>query len=310
MSDTLDFMKKLNWFLEPISDLILFLFTSKTGFSILIILIIASIIYSVNSALRQRKLAYMAAKSYSARVPIIERLSIIVSVVGKILAKIIGNIPILLMVFIFMFFVVGLSKGISTMSEYIENQEKIKTLKSIVKQLDKRYKVAEVKVVDYDWTNDESQLDIKFFDYSQQGFVNKNQEISIKGNDIYFDAVILNFEYSEISSGNKINLALPYRVFSEDVPQEEGVRLSLTDEDGVPLIYKRNENEIYGMNSNKYYDGVAEITGYINDRDKAVKAGIRSIYGNAVHKRVKKGETFVIWVEQTGGMVIKRKNDF
>jgi hypothetical protein len=310
MNETLDFLEKLNWFLEPIADLVLFLFTTKTGFILLLLILILTTLFSVYNALKERKLAYMAVRSYSARIPFLEKLYIIGNVVSKIAIKVVSNVPVFLMVFLFLFMLVGFSKGISGISEYVENQEKIKELKSIVKQLDQRYKVAEIEVIDYSYISDESQLKIRFYDYAKQGFVNADQDITIKGNDIYFDAVVLNFDYSEIASGNKINLALPYRIFSEEVPQEEGIRLSLTDENGVPLIYKRTEDEIYGMAHEKYDEHVKELMQYITDKDKAREAGIRSVYGNAVHKKVRKGETIAIWVEQTGGLVIKDVKDF
>ncbi len=310
MNETLEFLEQLNWFLEPIADLVLYLFTTSTGFILLLLILILTIIFSVYNALKERKLAYMAAKSYSSRIPLLEKLYITGNVVSKIAIKVISNVPVFLMVFLFLFMLVGFSRGISGLNEYVANQEKIKELKSIVKQLDKRYKVAEIKVINYSYITNESQLEIRFFDYAKQGFVNDNQEVTIKGNDIYFDAVVLNFDYSEIAEGNKINLALPYRIFSEEVPQEEGIRLSLTDENGVPLVYKRTEDEVYGMAHEKYDERVKEIMQYITDKDKAREAGIRSIYGNAVHKKVKKGETIAVWVEQTGGLVIKNVKDF
>jgi Na+-transporting methylmalonyl-CoA/oxaloacetate decarboxylase gamma subunit len=310
MNETLEFLEQLNWFLEPIADLVLYLFTTSTGFILLLLILILTIIFSVYNALKERKLAYMAAKSYSSRIPLLEKLYITGNVVSKIAIKVISNVPVFLMVFLFLFMLVGFSRGISGLNEYVANQEKIKELKSIVKQLDKRYKVAEIEVINYSHITDESQLEIRFFDYAKQGFVNDNQEITIKGDDIYFDAVVLNFDYSEIAEGNKINLALPYRIFSEEVPQEEGIRLSLTDENGVPLLYKRTEDEVYGMSHEKYDERVKEIMQYITDKDKAREAGIRSIYGNAVHKKVKKGETIAVWVEQSGGLVIKNVKDF
>ena len=310
MNETLDFLEKLNWFLEPIANLVLFLFTTSTGFILLLLTFILTTLFSIYNALKERKLAYMAAKSYSSRIPFFEKLYIVGIVISRITIRIISNVPVFLMVFLFLFMLVGFSKGISGINEYVENQEKIKELKSIVKQLDQRYKVAEIEVVDYSYINDESQLKIRFFDYAKQGFINEDQELTIKGNDIYFDAVVLNFDYSEIAEGGKINLAIPYRIFSEDVPQEEGIRLSLTDENGIPLIYKRSEDEIYGMANDKYDKHIKELMSYITDKDKAREAGIRSIYGNAVHKKVRKGETIAIWVEQTGGLVIKNVKDF
>lgn len=310
MNETLDFLEQLNWFLEPIADLVLYLFTTKIGFIFLLLILILTSLFSIYNALKERKLAYMAIKTYSSRVPFFEKLYIIGNVISRITIKIISNVPVFLMVFIFLFMIVGLSKGISGINKYVANQERIKELKSILKQLDQRYKVAEIEVINYSYVSDESQLKIKFYDYAKQGFVNADQDITIKGKDIYFDAVVLNFDYSEISEGNKINLALPYRIFSEEVPQEEGIRLSLTDENGIPLVYKRTEDEIYGMAHEKYDERVKEIMQYITDKDKAREAGIRSIYGNAVHKKVRKGDKIAIWVEQTGGLVIKNVKDF
>ena len=115
---------------------------------------------------------------------------------------------------------------------------------------------------------------------------------------------------SEISTGTSKNIVLPYRIFSEKMPQEEGISLNLKDENGIPLIFKRGENEIYGMEVEKYTKHIQEIMSYITDEKKAKMAGIRSVYGNAVHKKVRKGETFTIWVEQTGGLVIKKAAQF
>lgn len=310
MNETLEFLEKLNWFLEPISDLVVFMFTTSTGLMLLLAILLLSTIFSVFKALKERKLAYMAARYHSNKIPFLEKLYTIGNTISRMFVKVIGNIPVFLMVFIFLLLVVGLSKGIEGMNKYVDNQEHIKELKSVLKQLDKRYKVAEIKSVNYNKKSDESQLEIKFYDYAKQGFVNKDQNVLIKGNDIYFDALVLNFDYSEIATGNKTNLVLPYRIFSEDVPQEEGIRLSLTDENGVPMIYKRNENDIYGMGSEQYNEHIKELMGYITDKEKARQAGIRSVYGNAVHKKMKKGDVLTIWVEQTGGLVIKKGRDF
>jgi hypothetical protein len=224
--------------------------------------------------------------------------------------RIISNLPVFLAVFVFFVMVVGISKGIDSMGEFVQNQQKIRELQSLLKQLDQRYKVAEIEVVEFNSYKNESELLIKFYDYANQGYSNINQSITIKGRDIYFDAIVLNFEYSEIATGNTKNLVLPYRVFSEEVPQEQGIPLNLTDRNGIPLIFTRNEINIYGMEQTKYTENVKEIMSYITNKEKARLAGIRSVYGNAVHKNIQKGEVFSIWVEQTGGLVIKENKGF
>lgn len=311
MSETLELLNQLNWFLEPISNLVIFLFTTSKGYFVLLFVLLMVILFSTYNVFRERRLAYMAAQSYgSGRIPFFEKLFLIGRVLSKLFLRIVGNLPVFLMTFIFLLLVVGLSKGIGGMNEYVENQQKIKELKSIVKQLDQRYKVAEIEVLDYNSISNETQLKIRFFDYAKQGFVNQDQELTIKGKDIYFDAVVLNFEYSEIATGANTNLVLPYRIFSDEVPQEEGTPLRLTDENGIPFIFKRNENEVYAMKPERYNERIKEIMEYISDSNKARNAGIRSVYGNAVHKIVRKGETISIWVEQTGGLVIKQASQF
>ena len=312
MQETLEFLNKMNWFLKPFSELILFFFTTKLGFISLIILLILFILFILYNEVKTRRLAYMAIGSYggSGKVPILEKVYIIGKVLASVFIKIISNVPIVLAVVIFLIFVVGLSSGIETMDQFVQNQEKIRELKSLLKQLDQRYKVAEIEIDEYDVYTDKTTLNLKFYDYAKQGFSNDIQKISIEGNDIYFDAVVLNFEYSEISSGQSTNIVLPYRLFSNKVPQEKGISLNLQDENGIPLIFKRNDKEIYGMESGKYTKRVQEIMSYITDEQKARKAGIRSVFGNAVHKKVRKGDRLTVWVEQTGGLVIKKAAQF
>jgi len=308
MDQTLDFLNKMNWFLKPFANLIIFFFTTKVGIISLIVLFVLYILFVVNFEIKTRSLAYRAIGSIGGggRVPFSERIFIAGRVLANLFLKIISNVPIVLSVVIFLIFVVGMSKGIETMDTYVKNQEKIRELKSILKQLDQRYKVAEIDILDYNPMTDQTKMRVSFYDYAQQGFSDKPQDIEIQGNDIYFDAVVLNFEYSEIASGNTQNIVLPYRVFSNKVPQSKGVRLNIQDENGMPLIFKRKESDIYAVEPDKYTERVKEIMSYITDKKKARAAGIRSVYGNAVHKRVRKGDKIVIWVEQTGGLVIKK----
>jgi hypothetical protein len=311
MNETLELLKMLNWVLKPITEIVIFLFTTKIGFIILLLLLIGIVALSIYNQLKLRQLAYAAAKpSGSSDVPIPEKIYIGLRVIAKVFVRIISNLPVLLSVFIFLLVVVGVSKGIDGINTYFENQQKIKELTSVLKQLDQRYKVAEINVDDYDQVKNETKISISFFDYAKQGFVNEKQRILLKGNDIYFDAIVLNFEYSEITSGTTKNIVLPYRVFSDLIPQEIGVPLAIKDENGVPLIFKRDSTEIYGMTGEKYNQRLKEIMEYITNPEKARLAGIRSVYGNAVHKKVKANDVLTIWVEQTGGLVIKEARDF
>jgi hypothetical protein len=311
MNETLDFLNNLNWVLKPIATTVVFLFTTPTGLIVLLVGLAGVFFFSVYNQLKIRQLAYLAARqSGGGDMPNTDRLYIVLRTLAKMVLRIFTNLPVFLAVFVFLLVVTGMSKGIDGLNTYFQNQQRIKELTSILKQLDQRYKVAEMKVDAYDVVKNETSISLSFYDYARQGFVNEKQQITLKGNDIYFDAIVLNFEFSEITSGTNKNIVLPYRVFSEVIPQEKGVPLAMKDENGLPLIFKRDSVSIYGMSGEKYNERLKEIMEYITNPEKARLAGIRSIYGNAVHKRVKTGDVLTIWVEQTGGLVIKEARDF
>jgi hypothetical protein len=78
------------------------------------------------------------------------------------------------------------------------------------------------------------------------------------------------------------------------------------DEHGVPLMYRRSGEELYGIGSEAYDARLAELMAALRTDEAARGAGIvRSLYGDAVHRGVKKGDSFIVWVEQSGGITIK-----
>ena len=311
MNNALELLNSINWFLEPVKNFIIFLFTTKTGFWLLVLAFTAYMIIPALESLKIRKLAYKAAASFSTgRMPFIEKIYIIIKSFSKSLSKVVSNIPVLIISFLLLLFIVTVSSGITAVDDYVKNQQKIAELKTVLKQLDKRYKVAEIDVVDYDYVKDSTSLRIRYYDAVIGDFTERKQNIEIHGNDIYFDAVVMNFDYSQITDSKKINLVLPYRIFSNKVPQGEGILLNLKDTSGIPLIYKRNKNDIYGLTPEIYNQRLKEFAGYLTDEEAARKAGVRSSYGNAVHKRIRKGKKLIVWVEQTGGLVIKEKTEF
>lgn len=311
MNDALELLKNINWFLEPVKDFILFLFTTKTGFWLLLLGFAAYLIIPAADSVKSRRLAYKAAAGFgTGRMPLLEKMYIVSKSFTRSFSKIISNIPVLIISFLVLLFIVAISSGITAVDEYVQNRKKIAELQTVLKQLDKRYKVAEMEILDYDYYSDSTKLELHFYDEALGKLSDKNQEIEIAGNDIYFDAMILNFEYSHIADLEKRNLVLPYRLFSNKVPQSEGHVLNLTDSAGIPLIYKREKDNVFGLSPDAYNAHLQEFVKFMKDEQAAREAGIRSSYGNAVHRRVRKGQTLTVWVEQTGGLVIKQKQDF
>ncbi len=307
----LEILKGINWFLEPVKDIIIFLFTTKLGFVILLVFFLAYLFISAYEAVKTRKLAYKAASGFGgSRMSFFEKMYLIIGSLGRSISKFFSNLPVLIISLVLLLIIVTVSSGITAIDDYVQNRKKIAELQTVLKQLNQRYKVAEMEILDYDYKKDITKLKLRFYDNELGNFSKQSQNIEILGNDIYFDAMILNFEFSDISNYENRNLVLPYRLFSNKVPQSEGILLKLNDENGIPLVYKRKDNNIFGLSPESYNANLKEFTLYMKDEEAARKAGVRSSYGNAVHRRVKKGQKLIVWVEQTGGLVIKEKSDF
>jgi hypothetical protein len=311
MEQSQDLIKQINWFLKPVSDFIVYLFTTKSGYVLMLIFLILYLIFTISNSLRVRRLNHQAI-SINYRVPFLEKLYIIFSELVKAFMGIFSKLPVLIGMFLILFAIVGLSTAFSTIDEFVENQKRIKELKAVVKNLDKSYIVAKLEITEVDLVNNMTSLNISYYDYALDDYMKDVQSIKIKGKDIYFLTYVMNFEYSEIESGEKINLVVPYKVFSEVVPKDEGILLQNVDSAGVPYVYYRDNDEIYGIDSLGYYNRLKELADYMNHPDKAREDGVRSFYAAAPHyiNTIKKGMKFVIWVEQTGGLVLKEERLF
>lgn len=311
MNNSQELLKQINWFIEPVSNFILWLFTSTTGYVLMLVFLVLYLIFSVANAIRVRKLAHEAI-SRNLRVPFFEKLYIFFSVLVKAFMGIISKLPVLLGVFLILFGIVGLSTALSSVDDFIDNQNKISEMKTVVKNLNKSYIVAKMEIVDVNYIENKTNLKISYYDYKLDDYLPNTQDVEIKGKDIYFLNYVMNFDYAEIASGKKVNLVMPYKIFSEEVAKDDGILLQTTGEDGVPFIFHRDDDEIYGIDKSDYNKRLKEFSEYMQDSEKARKAGIKSFYAAAPHyvNGIRKGQKFVIWSEQTGGLVLKKERLF
>jgi len=309
--DAAEILQKLNWFLKPISELILFLFTTKTGIILLLILIIISIYLVVYNRIRERKLLNEAATDTN-KLPWQDFWFILTDELGKIVAKIIANFTVLLVVLFLMLAIVGLSATFTSVDTFISNRQNIKQLSSALKNLNQSYKVAKVEILDYNLRLDSTTLEVSFYDYAKNGFVPKKQKVKLAGHNIYFVTYVMNFEYTEIENGKNINIAIPYLIYSNKMTQKDGIKLLYQDKNGVPFAFHRDSDDLYGIDLNTYNEKMQEIVSYMNDAKLAKKAGIRSMFDSSPHyvKALNKGQVFYIWIEQTGGLVIKQEENW
>ena len=291
-----------------LAGIILF-FITPTGIIVFCILILLYFVVTITHSWRSHSLALKAAGKKTTGIRhIFEKAGLLFVELAKLSGKIISDLPVLLCVLVIFLLVVGTSQMFQKFDSYVENEKRINETRTVLKHLQRRYKVADMQVLDQDTTG--TKVRISFYDYADLGTTHETQELTIKGTDIYFDSIVLNFDYSEISKGTAMNIALPYRIFSDEVAQADGIKLEINDENGIPLLFKRTGDELYGIDREGYIARLQEILLFIDDKKAAREAGVRSVYGNAVHKRVVKGDFLTIWIEQTGGLVIKEGKEF
>ncbi|MCK5537749.1 MAG: hypothetical protein KAI79_13060 [Bacteroidales bacterium] len=311
MENSLEILQQINWFLKPVSDFLIFMVGTTVGRVIMLLLFLFYFFITYMHSINQRKALGKGSSSYGTGfVPFQTKIYFFFRDLFAPLLKMIVHLPVVLGVIVTLGLLVGVSSALQNMQAFAENQKEIEQLGTIVKQLDKRYKVASIKVEKTDYVNKTTSLEIEYFGNSLQSPSENKQNIIIQGFDIYFDAMVLNFEYSAIQDGDKHNLVLPYRIFSEVVAAKDGIKLNYFDNDSIPLIYKREASEIYGLSAEDYNARMDDFTRLIFDEDYARKMGVRSFQGNAVHKRLAEGKIYDIWIEQTGGLVLKQATLF
>ena len=289
-----------------VSKTLLWIFTTHSGLSCLAGGLLLLFFIRFFKSLRDRSLLLAAANKKSG---LFSATSVLLDELVSIGVWVAANVPMLIAVVAILSIVVALSGTVAKVDEYLNLQQKIREYSLVLKNLERRYKVARVECIKQE--NNVTTLSIIYYDQNGKPVKGNQQRIEIRGADIYIDALVVNFAYSGIESGEKRNLAVPYRVFSEKVAQKEGIPLRIAESGIVPFVYERAEHQIIGMDKSVFDARLTELLSVARDAERAREAGlVRSIYGNAVHRTMTPGDAFFIWTEQSGGLTIKEESVF
>jgi len=289
-----------------LSRTIAWLFASKAGLLTLLVVSCALVVFRLSFAARRSVLLEKAAGKKGgfmagARGAANEAAS------GAAWAA--SNLPTLVASLAVLALVVGLSGVVTRFEEYLGLQERIREYSIVLKNLEARTRVARVECLSK--AGAKGRYLVEYYGGGEDGKPASREEFELEGDEIYLDALVLNFDYAGIASGERVNVAVPYRAFSDLVPQSKGRVLAFSDAAGRPFYLSRNEEDIRGMPKDAYDARIDEISAMFKSDSEARKAGVvRSVYGNAVHRPLRKGEAFIVWVEQSGGLTIKEEKDF
>lgn len=180
-------------------------------------------------------------------------------------------------------------------------QQKIKELSLVVKNLSREKTVAEITLLKRE--GDDSYYKVIVFDNVAGEKVYENN-IHLKGKKLYVDSIVLNFEYSEIESGNKNNIAFPYRVFSEKIEPVNGILLKTLYQDENDEVLQTESQGALGLSEETYKQRAAELIEIVKDPAKSREMGIRSSHGAyaEIPDSARENDVYIIKVENTGGL--------
>lgn len=209
-------------------------------------------------------------------------------------------LPIVVMTIFIALGISALTQSVFQIKDFVDNTKKIQELNTVLKHLDRQYQTAKIRVENI--INENLYLKISFYDF--YGKEVKTQLVKLSGKEFFIDSLVCNFQYSQIENGEKINLTIPYKIFSDQIPPEKGISLLATDSEGIPFVYKRNPEDLYGITESDFSETLKSLSEILeNDKSAKEQGIIRSIYGNAIHKKPEKpGEEFILWTLQSGGL--------
>jgi hypothetical protein len=290
----------------PISDAAVFLFTKPLGLASLGAALLAAAGARLYTVVSDRALAHRAAGEVFGPA---EAAGTALRELAGMGLKAVGALPALAALAAILGLAVGLSEASRKVDDFIAGQKRVSELTATVRNLQRRYKAIEVNVEEV--KDGRIKASLYFLDYRYPKAKPAEQRVDIPGKELFIDAIVCNFAYSEIASGSAVNLAIPYKVFSDELPESQGVALSILDESGTPLMYRRAPEQVYGMAPEAYEARLGELMASLRSEEAARGAGIvRSLYGDAVHRAARKGDRYAVWVEQSGGISIKDSSSF
>lgn len=190
-----------------------------------------------------------------------------------------------------------------------EQQQRIKELNTYVKNLTNADDIAFIKVKERRMLGSEiySIYQIEVLD-NITGEIISDEEIRLSGRELKFDSMVVNFEYSEIETGKEKNIAFPYRVFSEKLAPDNGIKLKtiFTMDSSLDELLELEASQAYGLSKDIFIKRAKEFIQIVKDPIKSREMGIKSSYGETltIPRNAHPGDEFIVRITGVGGLTL------
>lgn len=218
------------------------------------------------------------------------------------------RLPEILMVLVVAVGLNSLLLGINRFRRVADDLRRIQELGVMVKNLSRVEDIAQVTMLSQRNTGSGVEKTYRIEILSEDGEVVSQQTVTLPGSRIAIDSITVNFDYSQIESGQQKNIAYPYRVYSERMKPDDAVPLTcMFNDEQLPVIYCLEASSIYGMEQDAFFLRLKELFGILKDEKRSRELGIRSVNGTVNHVAMNQGDVWRLSVEATGGLSIRRK---
>ncbi|MCX8059197.1 MAG: hypothetical protein N3A58_07265 [Spirochaetes bacterium] len=199
---------------------------------------------------------------------------------------------------LFVFFITILAFLFIRINQFIESINFNNNLIKAIKNLSYSRVICEIEILKIDKFNENIDLKINYLDFNKD--LIESKEFNVYGREVFVDFIVVDFQFKLIESGEKSNLAVLNKLYTNKISPKDGIDLK-----NFYFYSKKPE----GIENKDFVRIIEYIDKIINDEYFAKKEGVKASFGSSLSFIPKsEGDIFRIYVNNTGGIVLQKIN--
>ena len=187
-----------------------------------------------------------------------------------------------------------------------ELEQKVQFLQKVAERFQGERRAAEVVLTDQ-WTDQASGdpvITLRFTEYDHAGQPMPPRYLRVRGDEVYFDALVIKFENQYVAAGDALrgqSIYLFRRVFGNKQKPDEGEPIDQRQISGAPIpdVYRVDPNP-----SSYELQLWQDFWSYANDKEAARQQGVRVVQGEAAYTKILPGRIYTLTIQANGGINI------